>query len=119
MTRRRLTGWLAWFVALNVLWLVFISAWVWEEAILGIFASAVAATAAEAVREQGLVRFRPRPRWLWQARVLPWRALRESAFVLAALARQLVGRGRVRGRFAWCPCRCRPTEMSRPRSGRC
>jgi multisubunit Na+/H+ antiporter MnhE subunit len=103
MTRRRLTGWLAWFVALNVLWLVFISAWVWEEAILGIFASAVAATAAEAVREQRLARFRPRLRWLWQARVLPWRALRESAFVLAALARQLVGRGRVRGRFRVVP----------------
>jgi multisubunit Na+/H+ antiporter MnhE subunit len=103
MTRWRLTGWLAWFVGLNVLWLVFISAWVWNEAILGLFASAVAATAAEAVREQGLAGFRPRLRWLWQLRVLPWRALRETALVLAALARIVTGRGPVRGRFRVVP----------------
>lgn len=98
-TRGRVVGRLAWFAVLNLLWLVFISAWVLEEAILGLFAAAVAATAAEAVREQGVAGFRPRARWLWQARVLPWRALRESGLVLAALARQVAGRGSVEGRF--------------------
>jgi multisubunit Na+/H+ antiporter MnhE subunit len=103
MTRGRIAGWLAWFGALNVLWLVFISAWVWEEAVLGLFASAVAATAAEAVREQGVAGFRPRVRWLLQVRILPWRVVRETALVLAALARQVTGRGPVHGRFRVVP----------------
>jgi hypothetical protein len=97
--RWRVRGWLAWFVALNALWLVLISAWVPAEEILGLFASAIGATAAEAVREQGLTRFKPRVAWLWQARVLPWRAVTESAVVLAALARHTIGRKPVRGSF--------------------
>jgi multisubunit Na+/H+ antiporter MnhE subunit len=101
--RGRITAWLAWFLALNVLWLVLISAWVAEEEILGLFAAALAATAAEAVREQGLAGFRVRGRWLWRARVLPWRAVRETGVVLAALARQLTGHGPVRGRFRVVP----------------
>ncbi|HEX7298579.1 MAG TPA: hypothetical protein VF257_06210 [Solirubrobacteraceae bacterium] len=97
--RRRLVGWLAWFAVLNALWLVFISAWVIAEEILGLVASAIAATAAEAVREQGLVGFRPRARWLLHARFLPARTARESVAVLGALARQLAGRGAVEGGF--------------------
>jgi hypothetical protein len=95
----RVKAWLAWFVAMNVLWLVFISAFVAAEAVLGIVASALAATAAEAVREQGLTRFKPRPRWLMRARVLPWRALTETVVVLRALAAQVRRRGSVHGRF--------------------
>ncbi len=101
--RGRVVAWLAWFAALNLLWLVFISAWVLEEAILGVFASAVAATAAEAVREQGVAGFRFRVRWLWRARVLPWRTVRESGVVLAALWRQVTARGPVRGKFRVVP----------------
>jgi hypothetical protein len=101
--RGRVTAWLAWFAVLNVLWLVFISAWVLEEAVLGLFAAAVGATAAEAVREQGLAGFRVRGRWLWRARVLPWRAVRETRVVVAALLRHVTGRARVRGRFRVVP----------------
>jgi multisubunit Na+/H+ antiporter MnhE subunit len=101
--RGRVTGWLAWFAVLNVLWLIFISAWVLEEAILGLLAAAVGATAAEAVREQKLGGFRLRGRWLWQARVLPWRAVRESGLVLTALARHLTGHAPLRGRFRVVP----------------
>jgi multisubunit Na+/H+ antiporter MnhE subunit len=97
--RRRVTGWLAWFAVLNVVWLVFISAWVLAEEILGLFAAAVGATAAEAVREQGLAGFRFRARWLWHARVLPWRAVRESWLVVVVLARHVAGRASIRGRF--------------------
>jgi hypothetical protein len=97
--RRRIVGWLAWFAALNALWLVFISAWVVAEEILGLVAAAVGATAAEAVREQGLAGFRLRARWLLHARVLPWRAVRESALVLSAFARHVTGHGPVQGRF--------------------
>jgi multisubunit Na+/H+ antiporter MnhE subunit len=99
----RVVGWLAWFVVLSALWLVFISAWVLAEEVLGVFAAAVAATAAQAVREQGLAGFRVRPRWLWHARVLPWRAVRETGIVLTALARRVTGRAPVRGRFRVVP----------------
>jgi hypothetical protein len=102
-SRDRVVGWLAWFAALNALWLVFISAFVVAEEVLGVVASAVAATAAQAVREQGLTGFRVRPRWVWHARVLPWRAVRETGVVLAALARHVTGRGPVRGRFRVVP----------------
>ena len=107
MTRGRLAGWLGWFVALNVLWLVLISAWVWEEEVLGLFASAVAATAAEAVREQGLAGFRLRVRWLWHVRVAagPGRA-RDAAGAGAPWPGRwsgVVGSTAVSG---WSPCRC-------------
>jgi hypothetical protein len=97
--RWRIKGWLAWFVALNVLWLVLISAWVVEEEILGLFAAAIGATAAEAVREQRLTGFRMRARWLLKARELPWRTVRESALVLRALLGQATGRAPVQGSF--------------------
>ena len=103
--RGRVIAWLAWFAGLNLLWLLLISAWVTEEAILGLFAAAVAATAAEAVREQGVAGFRPRARWLRRALPLPWRGLRESALVLTALMRQVTGRGPVRGSFRLVPVR--------------
>jgi multisubunit Na+/H+ antiporter MnhE subunit len=92
-------AWIAWFVALNLLWLLLISAWVPEEEVLGLFASALAATAAVAVQKQGLIRFKPRLRWLLAARSLPLASVRQSALVLAALARQLAGGEPVRGRF--------------------
>jgi multisubunit Na+/H+ antiporter MnhE subunit len=101
--RWRIKGWLAWFVVLNVLWLVFISAWVWSEAILGLFASAIGATAAEAVRELGLTGFRMRARWLLKLKLLPWRTLRETWLVFRALAGQTTRRAPVRGRFRVVP----------------
>jgi multisubunit Na+/H+ antiporter MnhE subunit len=95
----RVLFWLGWFAVLNLIWLWLISAFVVSETILGIVASALAATAATAVREQALISFRPRLRWLAAAVQLPYRSLIESALVLAALGRQLSGRGRMRGRF--------------------
>jgi hypothetical protein len=91
--------WLLWFGALNLLWLVFISAWVLEEEALGLLASGVAATAAAAVAEQRLLEFRPRPAWLLEALKLPLRSVRESLAVLGGLAGQVRHPGRRRGRF--------------------
>ena len=96
--RWRIRGWLAWFVVLNLLWLVFISAWVVEEAILGLLAAAIGATAAEAVREQGLAGFKIRAHWLLKARVLPGRTIRETVLVLRALVAQTTRRD-VKGHF--------------------
>jgi multisubunit Na+/H+ antiporter MnhE subunit len=103
MTRARIVGWLAWFVALNALWLVLIAAWVPAEEVLGLVAAAIAATAAEAVREQGLGGFRPRARWLLRLRVLPWRTLRESVVVLRILARHVLRKAPAQGRFRVVP----------------
>ena len=119
--RWRIKGWLAWFVALNVLWLVFISAWVVEEEILGLFAAAIGATAAEAVREQGLTGFRMRARWLLKARV----AARGGPCARRVLVLQSAGRpgdgpgagpGPLPRRGGH---RCPTTATSRPPSGRC
>ena len=96
-------AWLAWFAVLNLIWLALISAWVTAEAVLGLFASALAATAAVAVRSQHLIVFRPRLEWLLRARSLPLRSVRESGLVLAALARQLGGGEPARGRFRTVP----------------
>jgi multisubunit Na+/H+ antiporter MnhE subunit len=103
MTRARIVGWLAWFAVLNALWLVFIAAWVPEEELLGLVAAAIAATAAQAVSEQRVAEFRLRWRWLWRARVLPWRIVRESALVLVVLARHVTRRAPARGRFRVVP----------------
>ena len=103
MTRARIVVWLAWFVVLNALWLVFIAAWVPAEEVLGLVAAAISATAAEAVREQGLARFRMRARWLLHLRGLPWRALVESVQVLWILARHVLRRAPVQGRFSVVP----------------
>jgi hypothetical protein len=91
--------WLLWFGALNLLWLIFISAWVLEEEVLGLLASGVAATAAAAVARQRLLEFRPRATWLLAARRLPARSVRESLAVLGALAGQVRHPGRTRGQF--------------------
>jgi multisubunit Na+/H+ antiporter MnhE subunit len=96
---RRVRLWLAWFVGLNAVWLVLISAFVLEETLLGILASAVAATAAVAVGEQRPFRFRPRAKWVLAAWRLPFDALRESGMVLARLPRQAARPGRSMGRF--------------------
>jgi multisubunit Na+/H+ antiporter MnhE subunit len=61
---RRVGFWIAWYVPLVVLWLAFVDTFAVEEVALGLVAAAVAATAAELVRSQDLVRFRLDPRWL-------------------------------------------------------
>jgi hypothetical protein len=99
-SRRKLALiWLAWFAALNVLWLIFISAWVAEEAVLGLVGSAIAAAVAVAVHSQELIAFRPQPRWFLRALRLPLQTVRESGIAFAGLARRLAGRPGIEGRF--------------------
>jgi hypothetical protein len=96
---RRVLIWVAWFLVLNLVWLWLISAFNLQETILGLFASALGATAALAVHVQNLITFRPRLSWLLPAVLLPLRGFRETGMVLAALWGQLTGRGDARGRF--------------------
>lgn len=92
-------AWIGWFVALNLLWLLLIADFVLAEEVLGLFASALTATAAVAVGRQRLIRFRPRLRWIYAYRHLPVRAIRETGLVVGALMRQLAGGSPARGEF--------------------
>ena len=94
--------WLAWYVALFLLWLAFVDTLATAELVLGLVAAAVAATAAELVRAQDLVRFRLEWAWLRDLRRLPWQVLAGSWALWAALWRHLTGRP-VTGSFVALP----------------
>ena len=83
---RRVGFWIAWYVLLLLLWLAFVDTFNPAEMALGLVAAAIAATAAEVVRSQELVRFRMDPRWLRDVPQLPWQVLRDCWLLTAALA---------------------------------
>jgi hypothetical protein len=97
--------WLGWFVALNILWLALISAFDVAETVLGLGASAVAASAATVVRRQRFVTFRPRARWLIDSWRLPGEIVRDTLVVFGVLWRRLVRGERIQGRFRTEPFR--------------
>jgi multisubunit Na+/H+ antiporter MnhE subunit len=109
VTARRGTGrswvwrWLAAWALMFALWMLLAGTVALSEIVVGTLAAVVAATAVEVVSRQGLVRFRPDPRWLLRAWRLPGRALREFAVLTLALGRALSPRRRVRGRFVALP----------------
>ena len=94
--------WIAWYVPLVLLWLLFVDTFARSEVVLGLVAAAVAATAADLVRAQDLVRFRLEAHWLRDLYRLPWQVLVDSRLLAAALWRQLTGR-HVHGRFRALP----------------
>jgi multisubunit Na+/H+ antiporter MnhE subunit len=109
---RRLRFWIAWYVALVVLWLAFVDTFATEEVLLGLVAAAIAATAAELVRSQDLVRFGMRVSWLRDLGGLPWQILRDSWVLAVALWRHCTGHP-VRGVFRVVPF---PSEADDARS---
>ena len=108
----RLRFWIGWFLPLMVLWLAFVDTFATAEVVLGLVAAAVAATAAEVVRSQDLVRFRMEPRWLRDIHRLPWQVLRDCWVLAVALWRHLRGHP-VRGVFRVVPF---PSEADDARS---
>ena len=100
---RRGKFWIAWYVPLFGLWLLFVDTLAAEEVILGALAAAVAATAADVVRAQDLVRFRMRARWLAGLGAVPWQVVTDSWLLALALWRQLLRPGSVRGLFRVLP----------------
>jgi multisubunit Na+/H+ antiporter MnhE subunit len=89
---RRLRFWLLWYVPLVVLWLLFVDTFALQELILGLLAAAVAATAADLVRAQDLVRFRMDPSWLRDLWQVPGQVLGDSWLLATVLWRHLRGR---------------------------
>jgi multisubunit Na+/H+ antiporter MnhE subunit len=90
--RLRAKYWIAWYLPLVVLWLAFVDTLATTEVVVGLVAAAVAATAAEVVRDQDLVRFRIRLSWLRDLYRLPGQMLTDSRVLAVALWRQLTGR---------------------------
>ncbi len=109
---KRVGFWVAWYVSLVVLWLAFVDTFARQEVIAGLVAAAVAATAAELVRSQELVRFRLDPRWLRGLPGLPWQVLRDTWLLTVALWRHCTGHP-VRGVFRVVPF---PSEADDNRS---
>jgi multisubunit Na+/H+ antiporter MnhE subunit len=72
------------------LWLLLVTVSV-AEVVMGALAAAIAATAAEVVRAQELVRFDPDLRWLLRVRKLPRSILRDCWLLTVALVRHLAG----------------------------
>jgi multisubunit Na+/H+ antiporter MnhE subunit len=104
--------WIAWYVPLVVLWLAFVDTLAWQEVAAGLVAAALAATAAELVRSQDLVRFQLDPRWLRGLTRLPWQVVRDTWLLTAALWRHGSGRP-VHGSFRVVPF---PSEADDARS---
>ena len=109
---RRVGFWIAWYVPLVILWLAFVDTLDPAEVALGLVAAAVAATAAELVRSQDLVRFRLDPRWLRDVHRLPWQVLRDCWLLAVGLWRHCTGRP-LRGAFRVVPF---PSEADDARS---
>jgi multicomponent Na+:H+ antiporter subunit F len=109
---KRVGFWVAWYVPQVVLWLAFVDTFARQEVIAGLVAAAVAATAAELVRSQELVRFRLDPRWLRGLPGLPWQVLRDTWLLTVALWRHCTGHP-VRGVFRVVPF---PSEADDNRS---
>jgi multisubunit Na+/H+ antiporter MnhE subunit len=99
---RRVGFWIAWYVPLVLLWLAFVDSFAAAEVVVGLVAAAVAATAAELVRSQDLVRFRLDLRWLRDVRRLPWQVLGDCWLLAVALWRHCTGHP-VRGVFRVVP----------------
>ena len=99
---RRVGFWIAWYVPLVIRWLAFVDTFAVAEVVLGLVAAAVAATAAEVVRSQDLLRSRFELRWLRDLHRLPWQVLRDCWLLAAALWRHCTGRP-VRGVFRVVP----------------
>ena len=114
---RRVGFWFAWYVPLVVLWLAFVDTLDPAEVAVGLVAAAIAATAAELVRSQDLVRFRLELRWLRGLTQLPWQTARDCWLLTVALWRHCTGRP-VRGCSGSCPSPARPTTPARPAGGR-
>jgi hypothetical protein len=90
--------WLGWWCALWPLWLVFVGAWNLYDAVAGIAAAGVAATAALVVRELGLLSFRRHVHGFSGFGRVPLQVFADFGILVAALARTLAGRP-VRGVF--------------------
>ncbi len=96
---RRVSGWLAWWIGLFWLWLLFVGEWNRIELVAAAIMATIAATAAEIVRSRRLLRYRVQWIWIRRAASVPRQILVDFGIVTLALFRQLVLRRPVEGVF--------------------
>jgi uncharacterized protein YbjT (DUF2867 family) len=77
----------AWWAVLTALWLLAVGTMSRTELVAGLLAGAAATVSMLVVRRLRLFRFELQPRWVLEARSVPWQILRDSFVVLAALVR--------------------------------
>jgi multisubunit Na+/H+ antiporter MnhE subunit len=95
----RIRFWAAWWVVCFALWVLLTYNPVAQEFVAGAFAAAIAATAVSLVREQRIMSFGPRLKWLARAGRVPVEMIRDTVTVSGALYRKVVRREDVVG--AW------------------
>jgi len=98
-----------WWSLLFALWLAYVGVLASTESAVGAGAAALGATVTEAVRAQGLMRFRVEPRWLLRSLRVPSDVLVQFGIVTLALLR----RERPHGRLKNVPFPPRATAGSR------
>jgi multisubunit Na+/H+ antiporter MnhE subunit len=89
--RARIGPWAGWWLAFFGLWLLLVTLSP-AEFVAGLGAAAVAATGAEVVRIQGLVRFDPDLRWLLRIWKIPCSVVRDCWTLTVVLARCVRGK---------------------------
>jgi hypothetical protein len=103
----RVMSFLAWFAALELLWLLLVGTTQGTEVLAGLAAAAVGAAFAEVLRAQGLLGFARDRRLAVKALRLPWLVVFDFGLLTWVLLHALAGRRRVRGAWVTVPF---PTE---------
>jgi hypothetical protein len=101
---RQALPWLVTWLALLLLWMLFVDMLDAQEFAGGAVAASVGATAVEVVRRQRMLRFRPEARWFGRVWRLPMRMIVDFGYLTLVLWRRLRGR-HVRGSFRRVPAR--------------
>ena len=94
---RSTATWLAWWVALWLVWLLLVDTVQPDELLVGAGAAAVAATVGTVVQHRGYIRFSPRAAWLLETPYLIGGIVVDCGLLAVALWRRVVGRQPVRG----------------------
>jgi multisubunit Na+/H+ antiporter MnhE subunit len=89
--------WLAWWVALALVWLLLVDTLEVDELVVGAAAAAIAATVATAVHRRGYIRFRPKAAWLLETPHLIVGVVVDCGLLAHALWRRVVRREPIEG----------------------
>jgi multisubunit Na+/H+ antiporter MnhE subunit len=95
--------WVAWWIALAVVWLMLVDSLHPDELIVGAAAAAIAATVGTVVQHRGYIRFWPRAAWLLETPYLIGGIVVDCGLLAVALWRRVVGRRSVRGEMIRVP----------------
>lgn len=102
--------WLVEWAVLCLVWFLFVHTLRWTEAVSGIAAAALAATATEAVRGEEHPRFFPYFRWVLMFWRMPWQILRDHGLLLRHLTRIFTRRRASKGSFREFPFEARGND---------